>query len=185
MARIVEAHAFGVADPYRAATHNKGIMNGVDAVALATGNDWRAIEAGAHAYAARSGRYLPLTTWERNAAGDLVGTIELPIAAGTVGGATRSHPLARLGLKILGVQGARQLAEVLAAVGLGQNLAALRALAMEGIQRGHMKLHARQVAMAAGAAGELIEAVSARLIAEGVIRTDRAEAILAELRARG
>jgi len=185
VARIVEAYAFGVADPYRAATHNKGIMNGVDAVAVATGNDWRAIEAGAHAYAARSGRYLPLTTWEQSATGDLVGAIELPVAAGTVGGATRSHPLARLGLKILGVDGARQLAEVLAAVGLGQNLAALRALAMEGIQRGHMKLHARQVAMAAGAAGALIEAVSARLIAEGAIRIDRAEAILAELRERG
>ncbi|NLD72740.1 MAG: hydroxymethylglutaryl-CoA reductase, degradative [Chloroflexi bacterium] len=181
--RIVEAYAFAAADPYRAATHNKGIMNGVDAVALATGNDWRALEAGAHAYASRDGRYRPLTTWERDAAGDLVGSIEFPMAAGTFGGATRSHPLARLGLRILGVEGARQLAEVLAAVGLGQNLAALRALAMEGIQRGHMKLHARQVAMAAGASGALIEAVTARLIAEGTIRVDRAEAILAELRA--
>jgi len=184
VARLVEAHAFAVADPYRAATHNKGIMNGIDAVALATGNDWRALEAGAHAYAARSGRYLPLSTWERNAAGDLVGSIELPVAAGTVGGATRVHPMARLGLKILGVQSARELAEVLAAVGLAQNLAALRALAMEGIQRGHMKLHARQVAMAAGASGRQIEAVAARLVAEGQIRLDRAEAILAELRAR-
>lgn len=182
--RLVEAYAFAAADPYRAATHNKGIMNGIDAVALATGNDWRALEAGAHAYAARTGRYAPLSVWEKNADGDLVGSIELPIAAGTVGGATRAHPLARLGLKILGVQGARQLAEVLAAVGLGQNLAALRALAMEGIQRGHMKLHARQVAMAAGAQGELIEVVSARLIAEGVVRVDRAEAILAEVLAR-
>lgn len=183
VARLLEAHAFAVADPYRAATHNKGIMNGIDAVALATGNDWRALEAGAHAYAARTGRYLPLSTWERDAEGDLVGSIELPVVAGTVGGATRVHPLARLGLKILGVQGSQQLAEVLAAVGLGQNLAALRALAMEGIQRGHMKLHARQVAMAAGASGELVEAVGARLIAEGHIRLDRAEAILAELRA--
>jgi len=182
--RILEAHAFAVADPYRAATHNKGIMNGVDAVALATGNDWRAIEAGAHAYAARSGRYVPLTSWERDGEGDLVGSIELPIAAGTVGGATRSHPRARLALKVLGVEGARELAEVLASVGLGQNLAALRALAMEGIQRGHMKLHARQVAMAAGAPAELIDVVAARLIADGTVRVDRAEAILAEMISR-
>jgi len=183
--RLLEAHAFAVADPYRAATHNKGIMNGIDAVAIATGNDWRAIEAGAHAYAARSGAYLPLSTWERDAQGNLVGSIELPLAVGIVGGATKVHPKARLALKILGVTTARELAEVMAAVGLGQNLAALRALAMEGIQQGHMKLHARQVAMAAGATGELVDRLAERLISEGAIRVDRAEAILAELRADG
>ena len=180
--RILEAYAFAVVDPYRAATHNKGIMNGIDAVALATGNDWRAIEAGAHAYAALGGGYAPLTVWERNADGDLVGSIELPIAAGVVGGATRAYPVARLALKILGVRTARELAEVMAAVGLAQNLAALRALAMEGIQRGHMKLHARQVAMAAGATGDEIPQVAERLVIEGVVRLDRAQSILQEIR---
>jgi hydroxymethylglutaryl-CoA reductase len=178
--RIIEAYAFAAVDPYRAATHNKGIMNGIDAVAIATGNDWRALEAGAHSYAAQSGRYAPLTTWERDAAGNLIGSIELPLAVGTVGGATKAHPQARVALRILGVGSARALAEILAAVGLAQNLAALRALAMEGIQRGHMALHARQVAMAAGATGDLVERVAARLVAEGVIRLDRAAAILAE-----
>jgi hydroxymethylglutaryl-CoA reductase len=180
--RLLEAYAFAHADPYRAATHNKGIMNGIDAVVMATGNDWRAIEAGAHAYAARNGWYAPLTHWERNAEGDLVGSIELPLAVGTVGGATRAHPQARLALHILGIQSARELAEVMAAVGLAQNLAALRALAMEGIQRGHMKLHARQVAMAAGATGGEVAQVVDRMVAEGVVRPDRAEAILKELR---
>jgi hydroxymethylglutaryl-CoA reductase len=157
-------------------------MNGIDAVALATGNDWRAIEAGAHAYAARSGRYAPLSTWECNAEGDLVGSIELPLAAGVIGGATKVHPVARVALKVLAVQSARELAEVLAAVGLAQNLAALRALAMEGIQRGHMQLHARQVAMAVGASADLVERVAERLVAEGMVRLDRAQAILQELR---
>jgi len=182
--RILEAYAFAACDPYRAATHNKGIMNGVDAVALATGNDWRAIEAGAHAYAATRDRggYGSLTTWERDADGNLIGSIELPIAAGIVGGATRVHPAARVALKILGVRTAAELAEVLASVGLAQNLAAIRALAMEGIQRGHMKLHARQVAMAAGATGDLVPRVAERLVAEGQVRLDRAQAILAELR---
>ena len=180
--RLLEAQAFAVADPYRAATHNKGIMNGVDAVAIATGNDWRAVEAGAHAYAARSGRYAPLTAWERNAEGDLAGSIELPLAVGIVGGATKVHPKARVALRILGVTSATELAQVIAAVGLAQNLAAIRALAMEGIQRGHMKLHARQIAMAAGARGEMINRVVERLVAEGTIRMDRAEAILADLR---
>ena len=183
--RLIEAHAFALVDPYRAATHNKGIMNGIDAVAIATGNDWRAIEAGAHAYAARSGRYLPLTAWERNVDGDLAGSIELPIAVGTVGGATRAHPQARVALKVLGVASGRELAQVMAAVGLAQNLAALRALAMEGIQRGHMKLHARQVAMAAGAPKDLVSQVAERMVAEGVVRLDRAEAILCALRAHG
>jgi hydroxymethylglutaryl-CoA reductase len=194
--RILEAHAFAAADPYRAATHNKGIMNGIDAVVMATGNDWRAIEAGAHAYAAlggqaphgsdaaRSGHYTALSTWERNAHGDLVGAIELPMAVGTVGGATKVHPQARLALKILGVSSAREFAQVLAAVGLAQNLAAIRALAMEGIQRGHMSLHARQVAMAAGAMGEWVDLVAQRLVQERAIRVDRAEAIIAEVRAK-
>jgi hydroxymethylglutaryl-CoA reductase len=182
--RLLEAHAFAEIDVYRAATHNKGIMNGIDAVAVATGNDWRAIEAGAHAYAARSGRYSPLTTWERDAEGDLVGSIELPMAVGIVGGATGVHPTARVALKMLGVSTARELAELMAAVGLAQNLAALRALAMEGIQRGHMKLHARQVAMAVGATGDLVVRVAERLVSEGTVRTDRAEAVLAELRSR-
>jgi hydroxymethylglutaryl-CoA reductase len=149
---VVEAWAFAAADPYRAATHNKGIMNGVDAVVVATGNDWRAVEAGAHAYAARAGRYTSLSTWARDAAGSLVGTLEMPLAVGIVGGATRAHPTARVALKILGVQRAHELAEIVAAVGLAQNLAALRALATEGIQRGHMRLHARKVAVEAGGA---------------------------------
>jgi len=156
---VVEAWAFAAADPYRAATHNKGIMNGVDAVVVATGNDWRAVEAGAHAYAARAGRYTSLSTWARDAAGSLVGTLEMPLAVGVVGGATRAHPTARVALKILGVQRAQQLAEIVAAVGLAQNLAALRALATEGIQRGHMRLHARKVTMAAEAGEHEMEAV--------------------------
>lgn len=177
--RIMEASLFAEMDPYRAATHNKGIMNGIDAVAIATGNDWRAIEAGAHAYAARSGRYTSLTRWRVNDEGDLTGEIELPLAAGMVGGATRAHPSARAALKIMGVKTARELAEVMACVGLAQNFAAIRALANEGIQRGHMSLHARQVAMAAGATGEQIEQVARQLIQEGIIRIDRAKEILA------
>ena len=179
---IVEAGAFAAADSYRAATHNKGIMNGVDAVVLATGNDWRAIEAGAHAYAARSGRYTSLSTWERDGEGNLTGTLEMPLAVGIVGGATRVHPTAQVALKIMGVQTARELAEIVAAVGLAQNLAAVRALATEGIQRGHMRLHARQVAIAAGAAGDEVTQVVERMVAGGSVRPDRAEAILADLR---
>jgi hydroxymethylglutaryl-CoA reductase len=179
---VVEAWAFAAADPYRAATHNKGILNGIDAVALATGQDWRAIEAGAHAYAARSGSYTSLSTWRLDGEGNLVGRLELPLAVGVVGGATRAHPTARVTLKILGVQTAQELAEVMAAVGLAQNLAALRALATEGIQKGHMALHARQVAIAAGAVGEEIEEVARRMVAEGVVRPDRAEAILGSIR---
>jgi len=179
---IVEAWAFAAADPYRATTHNKGIMNGVDAVVVATGNDWRAVEAGAHAYAAHSGRYTSLSTWARDAEGNLAGTLEMPLAVGIVGGATRVHPTAQVALKILGVQTAQELAEIIAAVGLAQNLAALRALATEGIQRGHMRLHARQVAIAAGATGDEVAQVVERMVAEGRIRPDRAEAILAQLR---
>ena len=179
--RIVEAYALACATPYRAATHNKGIMNGVDAVVVATGNDWRAIEAGAHAYAARSGRYTSLSHWEEDAEGNLVGSLEMPMAVGIVGGATRAHPTAKAALKVLGVESARELAEVIAAVGLAQNLAALRALATEGIQRGHMELHARQVALAAGAVGEQIDLVVRRMVSERTIRIDRAAEILREL----
>lgn len=178
---IIAAWAFAAADPYRAATHNKGIMNGVDAVVIATGNDWRAIEAGAHAYAARGGRYTSLSRWARDDAGNLVGTLEMPMAVGTVGGATRVHPAARAALKLMGVQTAAQLAEIIVSVGLAQNMAALRALATEGIQRGHMGLHARQVAIAAGATGDQVERVAARMVQEKAIRVDRAQEILNEL----
>jgi hydroxymethylglutaryl-CoA reductase len=180
--RIVEAYAFAVHSPHRAATHNKGIMNGVDAVVVATGNDWRAVEAGAHAYAARSGRYTSLSHWERTPHGDLAGTIELPMAVGLVGGATRVHPTAQLAIRILGLDSARELGEVIAAVGLAQNLAALRALATEGIQHGHMRLHARQVALAAGAEGAEVDEVVERMVAEGAVHIERARALLAEAR---
>jgi hydroxymethylglutaryl-CoA reductase len=180
---IVEAWAFAAADPYRAATHNKGIMNGIDAVVIATGNDWRAIEAGAHAYAARNGHYAALSTWQLDGDGNLVGTLELPMAVGIVGGATRVHPAAKAALKLLGARTARELAEIITAVGLAQNLAALRALASEGIQRGHMKLHARQVAIAAGADGEMIEQVVQGMLDENTVRLDKAEAILERLKA--
>jgi hydroxymethylglutaryl-CoA reductase len=176
---IISAWAFAEADPYRAATHNKGIMNGVDPVVIATGNDWRAIEAGAHAYAARSGRYTSLSTWGQDSQGNLVGSLEMPMAVGIVGGATQVHPAARASLKLLGVTTASQLAEIIVSVGLAQNLAALRALATEGIQRGHMGLHARQVAIAAGASGELIEQLASRMVAEKTVRIDRAKEILA------
>jgi hydroxymethylglutaryl-CoA reductase len=179
--RIVEAYALAANDPYRAATHNKGIMNGIDAVAIATGQDWRAVEAGAHAYAARSGRYTSLSNWNVDADGNLAGTLELPLAVGIVGGASRVHPTAKVALKILGVTMAQELAEVMAAVGLAQNLAALRALATEGIQRGHMALHARQVAIAAGATGDLVEIIAGRLVAERRIRLDRAQELVREL----
>ena len=172
--RIIEAWAFAAADPYRAATHNKGIMNGVDAVVIATGNDWRAIEAGAHAYAARSGRYTSLSHWGADKDGNLVGALEMPMAVGIIGGATRVHPAAQVALKLMGVTTARELAEIIVAVGLAQNLAAIRALATEGIQRGHMSLHARQIAIAAGATGEMIERVAEQLVAERNVRLDRA-----------
>jgi hydroxymethylglutaryl-CoA reductase len=175
---IVEACALALVDPYRAATHNKGIMNGIDPVVVATGNDWRAIEAGAHAYAARSGRYTSLTRWERDAAGHLVGSIELPMALGLVGGATRTHPAAQAALALLDVQSSGELAMITAAVGLAQNLAALRALATEGIQRGHMSLHARNIAITAGASGEDIDTVAAALVECGEITVDRAALFL-------
>jgi hydroxymethylglutaryl-CoA reductase len=177
---IVAAWAFAAADPYRAATHNKGIMNGVDAVVIATGNDWRAIEAGAHAFAARNGRYTSLSTWSKDDAGNLIGTLEMPMAVGIVGGATRVHPAAQAALRLMGVGSAGELAEIIVSVGLAQNLAALRALATEGIQRGHMSLHARQVAIAAGAQGEMINRLAGQLVNEKTVRIDRAEELLKE-----
>jgi hydroxymethylglutaryl-CoA reductase len=175
---IIEAWAFAAADPYRAATHNKGIMNGVDAVVLATGNDWRAVEAGAHAFAARTGRYTSLSTWGVDNKGNLAGSLEMPLAVGIIGGATRVHPGAQAALKLMGIETASELAEIIVSVGLAQNLAALRALATEGIQRGHMSLHARQVAVAAGAQGEQVGRLAQQLVAEKTVRIDRAKAIL-------
>jgi hydroxymethylglutaryl-CoA reductase len=177
-ALIAEANAFAVVDPYRAATHNKGIMNGIDAVCIATGNDWRAIEAGAHAYAARTGRYSALTDWHVDENGDLSGSMTLPLAVGIVGGATKVHPTARVALKILGVNSAAELAKIMACVGLAQNLAAIKALATHGIQRGHMRLHARQVALAAGATGSQVQAIADRLVHEGAIRVERARELI-------
>ncbi|UVH57372.1 hydroxymethylglutaryl-CoA reductase, degradative [Variovorax paradoxus] len=179
---VIDAYTFAAIDPYRAATHNKGIMNGVDPVIVATGNDWRAVEAGAHAYACRSGRYTSLTTWEKDTAGALVGTIEMPMPVGLVGGATKTHPLARLALKILDVKSAQELGEVAVAVGLAQNLGALRALATEGIQRGHMALHARNIALVAGATGDEVDSIAKQMAAEHDVRTDRAVALLEALR---
>jgi hydroxymethylglutaryl-CoA reductase len=182
---IIAAWAFAAVDPYRAATHNKGIMNGVDAVVIATGNDWRAVEAGAHAYAARSGKYTSLSSWGKDADGNLVGTLEMPMAVGIIGGATKVHPAAQTAIKLLGVKSAGELAEIIVSVGLAQNLAALRALATEGIQRGHMSLHARQVAIAAGATGEMIEKVASQMVADKVVRIDRAEEIMKEMELGG
>ena len=179
--RIVEAAAFAEVDPYRAVTHNKGIMNGIDAVVIATGNDWRAVEAGAHAWASRDGVIRPLSHWTKDSEGCLCGSIELPLAAGIVGGATRVHPGARAALKLMNVSSSKELAQIMASVGLAQNLAALRALSTEGIQKGHMILHARQVAMAAGATGEKIEQLAAELVQSGTIRIDRAKEILKNL----
>lgn len=178
---IVEAWAFAAADPYRAATHNKGIMNGIDPIVIATGNDWRAIEAGAHAYAARSGRYTSLTTWGRDAQSNLVGSLETPMAVGIIGGSTRVHPTTQAALKILNVKSASELAEIIVSVGLAQNLAALRALATEGIQKGHMSLHARQIAIAAGATADQIETVVERLLVDHQVTLERAQEVLKEL----
>ena len=180
---IVDAYAFAAADPYRCATHNKGVMNGVTAVCLATGNDTRAIEAGAHAYASRTGHYSPLTRWNKNDNGDLEGFIEIPAAVGIIGGITAVHPTAKICLKILGVKSAKELGEVMASVGLAQNLAALRALAAEGIQHGHMSLHARNIAAMAGAEGETIDLVAAAMVSEKKVRLDRAKDLVAEMAA--
>lgn len=179
---IVWAYTFASVDPYRAATHNKGIMNGIIPAVTATGNDTRAIEAGAHAYAARNGRYTSLTVWEKNKDGDLVGTIEVPMAVGLVGGATKVHPVARLAVKILGVKSAVELGEVIAAVGLAQNLTALKALATEGIQRGHMSLHARNVAVAAGATPDIIDQVVAKMVKARKVRQDYAEELVKQVK---
>jgi len=179
---ILDAHTFAAIDPYRAATHNKGIMNGVDPVIVATGNDWRAVEAGAHAYAARGGHYTSLTRWEKDTSGALVGTIEMPMPVGLVGGATKTHPLARLALKILDVKSAQELGEIAVAVGLAQNMGALRALATEGIQRGHMALHARNIAVVAGAVGAEVDRIAKLMSEEKDVRTDRALALLQEIR---
>jgi hydroxymethylglutaryl-CoA reductase len=177
---LLAAELAGV-DPYRAATHNKGIMNGVTAVVLATGNDTRAVEAGAHAFASMAGRYKSLTRYEKNRDGDLVGTIEMPVAVGLVGGATRVHPVAKTAVKILGVKSADDLSRIIASVGLCQNFAALRALAAEGIQRGHMSLHAKNVAVQAGAKCDLVEVIAARMAAERRISVDRAVELMAEM----
>lgn len=176
------AYEFALTDPYRAATHNKGIMNGITAVVMATGNDTRAIEAGAHAYAARSGRYSSLTRWERTNDGDLAGSLEIPMAVGLIGGATKLHPVARACLEIMGIESAEQLARVIAAVGLAQNFAALKVLATEGVQKGHMGLHSQNVAMMAGAVGDEIAVVAKRLVELGTVRVDVAEQELAKLR---
>lgn len=181
---MLDAAEFAEVDPYRAATHNKGIMNGISSVALATGNDTRAIEAGAHAYASASGTYRPLSHYEKTAEGDLAGSIELPLALGLVGGATKVHPMAQVCLKILGVENVVEFSGIVAAVGLAQNFAALKALATVGIQKGHMTLHAQNVAIAAGATGEEIAAVAAELARRGEVRGDVAETVLAEIRAK-
>jgi hydroxymethylglutaryl-CoA reductase len=179
---IVQASRFAQADPYRAATHNKGVMNGVDSVAIATGQDWRAIEAGAHAFACRDGQYRPLSTWTLEE-GHLVGRIELPLALGTVGGPIMVHPQVQAALKVLRVSSARELSMVMAAVGLAQNFAAVRALGSVGIQRGHMALHARCVAVTAGARGHWVERVADALVKAGHVKVDKAREVLAQLMA--
>jgi hydroxymethylglutaryl-CoA reductase len=180
--KILEAYAFAEGDQWRATTHNKGIMNGIDAVVIATGNDFRAIESGAHSFAALDGKYKPLTRYTKNEAGDLVGEIELPMAIGLVGGATKTHPVARLSVKLLGVKTANELAEIIAAVGLAQNFAAMRALATEGIQKGHMKLHSKNIAVIAGAPKELVDQIAAKLVEDKQINVAHAKEILEELR---
>jgi hydroxymethylglutaryl-CoA reductase len=180
--RILSAFAFAFSDTYRAVTHNKGIMNGIDAVSIATGQDFRAIEAAAHAYASRDGKYRSLTTFSKSSNGDLVGRIEIPLSVGIVGGISIVHPVARMGLKILGVKSASELACVIASAGLAQNLAAIRALSTEGIQKGHMKLHAKNIAVAAGATGKLVDIVSETMYKQSKISLDSARRILQDLR---
>lgn len=179
--KIIKAYEFASLDIFRAATHNKGVMNGIDAVAIATGNDWRAIEAGAHSYASLNG-YKPLTTWEKNEDGDLHGKIKIPMAVGVIGGITKVHPIAKVSLKILGVRNARELAEIMASVGLAQNFAAIFALATKGIQAGHMKLHAQNIAVMAGAKGEEIDIVAKKMVEMGKIKMDVAKEILNVIR---
>src|SRR3989344_2070017 len=175
---ILDAYEFAANDQFRACTHNKGIMNGIDAVVIATGNDFRAVEAGAHTFASHSGKYLPLTKYYKDKNGDLIGEIELPLAVGLVGGATKTHPLAKINIKLLGVKSANELGQIIAAVGLAQNFAALRALATEGIQKGHMRLHAKNIAMTAGANAKSVERVAGQMISEGKISVSRAKEIL-------
>lgn len=183
--KILSAYAFAAADPYRAATHNKGIMNGIIPVVLATGNDTRAIESGAHAYAARNGRYTSLTTWEKNAEGDLVGCIEMPMAVGLVGGATKIHPAAQTAVKILDVKTAAELGQIIASAGLANNLAAMKALATEGIQRGHMSLHARNLASTVGAKGETLEKIVKQMVAEKKVRMEYAAELFEQYKKQG
>ena len=183
--RVYEAAALAEIDPYRAATHNKGILNGIDAVVLATGNDWRAVEAGAHAYAARTGKYRSLSTWQMDENGNLIGSLELPLALGIVGGTTRAHPGAKAALALLDVQSAGELAEIVASVGLAQNFAALLALAGEGIQHGHMRLHARQIALSAGASDGMVAKIAAVMIEESDIRPSRAAELLESMTLSG
>ena len=173
--KMLNAYAFVAADPYRAATHNKGTMNGIVPVAIATGNDTRAIESGAHSYAARNGRYTSLTTWEKDENGDLVGSIEIPMAVGLVGGATKIHPAAQAAVKILGVKSAAELGQIIAAAGLANNMAAMKALATEGIQRGHMSLHARNLANTVGAKGEILETIVKQMVREKKVRLEYAQ----------
>lgn len=175
---VILAYEFAASDPYRAATHNKGIMNGIDPVVIATGNDWRAVEAGAHAYAVKDGQYTSMSTWWKDEEGNLVGELELPMSLGIVGGATQVHPMAKMALKLLDVESAKELAEVIVSVGLAQNLGALKALATEGIQRGHMSLHSRSVAMAAGATGELVDIVANEMIRQNEIRVGKAKELV-------
>jgi len=179
---ILEAASFAAVDPYRAATHNKGIMNGIDPVVIATGNDWRAIEAGAHAFAAIGGRYTSLTHWSSPNDSELVGKITLPMAVGLVGGATKTHPTAKAAVALLGVKSATELGQVIAAVGLAQNLAALRALATEGIQRGHMMLHARNIALQVGASGSQIDLIVQSMVDSQNVTVDNARQILKEIK---
>ena len=181
---MLDAYAFAAADPFRAATHNKGIMNGVDAVVIATGNDWRAMEAGAHSFAwfKNKPNYSTLTKYSKDKSGNLVGEIELPVAVGVVGGATKTHPLAKINLKIMGVENTGELGVVLASVGLAQNFAAMRAMVTEGIQRGHMSLHAKNIAVAAGAKGELIETIARKMVEKKNIKGERARQLMEEMK---
>lgn len=178
---VLQAYEFARVDPYRCATHNKGVMNGITSVVTATGNDTRAVEAGAHSYASAGGGYSPLTCWERTEDGHLAGSIEVPVPVGLIGGVTSSHPVAKANMSILGVDSASEMGEIIASVGLAQNFAALRALAQEGIQEGHMKLHAKNVAIAAGAGEEIVDEVAEKMIEEGEVRADRAEELIEEL----
>ncbi len=173
--KMLSAYAFAAADPYRAATHNKGIMNGIIPIVMATGNDTRAIESGAHSYASRNGRYTSLTTWEKDENGDLVGCIEMPMAVGLVGGATKIHPTAQACVKMLGVKTAAELGQIIAAAGLANNMAAMKALATEGIQRGHMSLHARNLANTVGAKGEVLERIVKQMVADKKVRLEYAQ----------